>query len=99
MVEPLAAHEMLSGKSTLPSIINKSSTSTLTIGIDIKSKVLFEDIAIQFFNGFVHSIVSSGSVCSRGSVLVTAQQPFMEQSGMVLQCVHLVRCYVVARII
>ena len=58
-----AVYEYLSGKSTLPSVISKSSTSTLPIGInDVKSPVLFEDTAVQFFHDSVHLIISN-EVC------------------------------------
>ena len=67
----------LGGKSTLASIINKAGTSTLPIGLDdVKSPVLFEDVAVQLFNGSLHSTISSGCVHPRGSVIVTANQAF-----------------------
>ena len=78
-LSPFGVTDYLGGKSTMASIVNQAATSTLPIGLDdIKSPAVFEDITVQFFNGSLHSTISSGSIRARASVLVTANQAFCD---------------------
>ena len=77
----LAIYKHHNGKLILPSVINKSNTSTPPIGIDnIKSHILFEDIAVQFFT--LSTLQFPLEVCGQEDQCLSPQAwPFVEQNG------------------
>ena len=67
----------LGGKSTLASITNRAAIATIPIGLDdVRSDIIMEDIAVQFYNSSSHATMSSGNKKPRSSVIVTANKSF-----------------------
>ena len=75
--EPLWHFHLSRGKSTLASITNRAAIATIPIGLDdVRSDIIMEDIAVQFYNSSSHATMSSGNKKPRSSVIVTANKSF-----------------------
>ena len=75
-----ARHSNFKGsKSTVSSIINQASVTTIPIVIDdVSSPAFMEELAVQLTGGAAHSTMKSGTCTPRTSVITTANHHFAE---------------------
>lgn len=72
-------------RSTVSSIVNQSSTSTIPIVVDdIASPHAMEEMAVQFSGGASHSTIASGSATPRSGIMVTANRTFADSDRFVI---------------
>ena len=71
-------------KSTLSSILNQASSTTIPIVVDdVSSPHVMEDMAVQLTGGASHCTISSGTNVPHTSVIVTSNQHFSKSDRFV----------------